>query len=174
MSPAQPTRVRVEVPGVAKSVTVIAWLRIDGFDKGFHSLLLSDGWDRPGAFHWQIHKDGYLELGVWHGDQSVTPNSQAIFEMQPADFGRWMQLAVVYDGDKKSVTHYRDGGVLGEVPLPVVVPIAIGKAEIGNWSPPPQDARQIRQFNGRIDEMLIFDVALNPTEIGAAYENGKP
>jgi hypothetical protein len=85
-----------------------------------------------------------------------------------------MQLAVVYDGDKKSVTHYRDGGVLGEVPLPVVVPIAIGKAEIGNWSPPPQDARQIRQFNGRIDEMLIFDVALNPTEIGAAYENGKP
>lgn len=167
-------RVRIEVPRPAKSVTLIAWLRIDGLEKGFQSILLSDGWDRPGAFHWQIHRDGYLELGVWHGDQNVTPNSQAIFDMQPADFGRWMQLAVVYDGENKSVTHYRDGEVLGEVPLPVVVPITIGKAEIGNWSPPPQDARQIRQFNGRIDEMLIFDVALNPTEIGAAYENGKP
>lgn len=94
--------------------------------------------------------------------------------MSASDFGRWIQLAVVYNADNSSVTHYRDGNALGTVRLPVVVPIAIGKAEIGNWTPPPNDARQIRHFNGRIDEMLIFDKALPKNQIQDLYRNGKP
>lgn len=167
-------RVRIEVPGQSKSVTLVAWLRIDGFDHPFASLLLSDGWDRPGAVHWQIHKDGFVELAVWHGESRATNNSRAPFVMRSSDFGRWIQLAVVYDGDAKIVSHYRDGEPLGVIPLPEVVPLAIGKAEIGNWTPPPHDSRQIRNFNGRMDELILFDQALTATELARLYEDGKP
>lgn len=167
-------RVRIEVPGQHSSMTLVVWLRIDGFDNLFHSLLLSDGWDRPGAVHWQIHKQGFVELAVWHGESNQTHNSRAPFVMEPSGFGRWIQLAAVYDDKTETVSHYRDSDLSGVVKLPVVVPLAIGKAEIGNWSPPLHNSRQIRQFNGRMDEMLIFDQALSASEIADLYQNGKP
>ncbi|MEM9366706.1 MAG: LamG domain-containing protein [Planctomycetota bacterium] len=167
-------RIRIEVPGKSSSLTMAAWLRIDGFDNQFHSLLLSDGWDRLGAVHWQIHRDGFVELAVWHSAVDRTNNSRASFEMRPSDFGRWMQLAVVYDGESSTVTHYRDGELLGSALLPTVVPLEIAKAEIANWTPPLDSSRQVRHFNGRMDEMLIFDSALPANEIVALYENGKP
>ena len=167
-------RVRIEVPGTSVSKTLLAWVRVDGLDTGFHSLLLSDGWDRTGAFHWQIHSKGYVELGVFVKDSDEINNSTAPLVMRPADFGRWMQLAVVYDGKAGTVSHYRDGALQGRVKLKEVVPLTIGNAEIGNWTPPPKDSRQIRQFNGRIDEMLIFDEALSDAEISQLHESGKP
>lgn len=167
-------RVRVEVPGTTASATLVAWLRIDGFDNGFHSILLSDGWDRTGALHWQIHKDGFVELAVWHDGKTDTYNSRASFVIEPSDFGRWLQLAVIYNGETGTVTHFRDGEVKGTVKVEKVVPVAIGKAEIGNWTPPAHDARQIRNFNGRIDELVIFNEAMSTDEISAIYESGKP
>ncbi len=166
-------RVRIEVPDVADSMTLVTWVRIDGLDNQFNSLLLSDGWARPGALHWQIHKDGFVELAVWHGEKE-THNSRAPFVLRPFDFGRWVQLAVVYDGGSGTVAHYRDGQLSGVVALPAVVPLAIGKAEIGNWTPPEHNSRQVRQFNGRMDEMLIFSVALSEFEIQELYQNGNP
>mgnify|MGYP003639025626 CR=1 FL=1 len=166
-------RVRVEVPGKFESMTLVTWVRVDGFDNQFHSLLLSDGWGRPGALHWQIHRDGFVELAVWNG-QIKTHNSRAPFLMAPADFGRWTQLAVAYDGGSGSVTHYRDGSLLGQIDLSVTVPLAIGKAEIGNWTPPQDDSRQVRQFNGRMDEMMIFNEALSAVKIQELYQHGNP
>ena len=167
-------RVRIMVPGEARSMTLVASVRIDGFDNLFHSLLLSDGWDRRGALHWQIHRDGYIELAVWNGRSGPENNSRAPFVMQPSDFGRWMQLAAVYDGEAGTVTQYRDGEVLGSVQVQRVVPLRIGNAEIGNWSPPPHNSRQIRHFNGRIDEVSIFDQMLTAEEIRQLYENENP
>jgi hypothetical protein len=80
----------------------------------------------------------------------------------------------VYDGKAGTVSHYRDGARQGRVALKKVVPLAIGNAEIGNWTPPPEDARQTRQFNGRIDEMLLFDDVLTDAEINQLYTDGKP
>lgn len=166
-------RVLIEVPEVVESMTLFTWVRIDGFDNAFNSLLLSDGWDRPGAVHWQIRNQGEVELAVWHGKEE-TPNSRAPFMMQPSDFGRWIQLAAVYDGEAGTVSHYRDGELTGVVELPHVVPLAIGKAEIGNWSPPAEKTRQVRNFNGRMDELIIFKNALSSQEIEALYHDGKP
>ncbi|MEM1296189.1 MAG: LamG-like jellyroll fold domain-containing protein [Verrucomicrobiota bacterium] len=166
-------RVRIEVPEVMESMTLVTWVRIDGLDNAFNSLLLSDGWDRPGAVHWQILNSGEIELAVWHG-QEETNNSRAPFVMQPFDFGQWIHLAVVYDGASGTVSHYRDGRLSGVVKLPAVVPLSIGKAEIGNWTPPALKSRQIRHFNGQIDELIIFNEAFSEAEIQRLYQHGKP
>jgi len=166
-------RVRIEVPESMESMTLVTWVRVDGLDNAFNSLLLSDGWDRPGAVHWQILNTGEVELAVWHGERT-TKNSRAPFVISPFDFGQWVQLAVVYDGNAGTVSHYRDGQLSGIVELPAVVPLSIGKAEIGNWTPTQDKARQVRQFNGRIDELLIFNTAFSDTEIHTLYQYGKP
>lgn len=168
-------RVRVRVPGEFESLTLITWVRVDGFDNQFSSLLLSDGWGRPGALHWQIHREGYIELAVYYGNRKETYNSRAPFTMRPSDFGRWMQLAVVYDGATGVVTHFRDGILIGRVEVDAIVPLAIGDAEIGNWTPGGElQARKIRHFNGRVDEFLILDRALIEEEVKEFYRWGQP
>ena len=167
-------RVKINIPSGQTSVTLVTWLRIDGFDNAFHSILLSEGWNRNGALHWQIHKDGFVELAVLISKDHRLNNSRAPFRMKPSDFGRWMQLAVVYDGKKGTVTHYRDDTLTGVVKLAKTVKIAIGKAELGNWTPPKLINRAIRNFNGRMDELLIFDGVLTHQDIKKLHENGMP
>lgn len=161
-------RVRIAVPRQFESITLIASVRVDGLDNAFNSLLLSEGWDRPGAIHWQIQNEGGLELAVWNGPDEAAHDSVVGFTLDPSEFGRWMQLAVVYDGARGRVTHYRDGSELGTVPVVPTVPIEIGDAQLGNWNPLDwSDPRPVRNFNGRIDEFMIFGAALETHEIRA-------
>lgn len=168
-------RVRITVPGEYASMTFAAWVRVDGFDYDFCSLLLSDGWDRPGAVHWQISKKGYVALAVWNGP--VDRNriaARAKFIIEPSDFGRWMHLAAVYDGESGTVRYYHNGNAIGVFAVRPVVPLQIGDALIGNWSPAPHSANEIRNFNGRMDDLAIYGQALSPDEIQTLYGSGKP
>ena len=173
-------RVRITIPGEYESMTLAAWVRVDGFDYDYCSLMLSDGWDRPGAVHWQISKKGYISLAVWNGpDENKIPgrninNSIAAFIIEPSDFGRWMHIAAVYDGSSGTVRHYRNGELIGEVAVSPVVPLNIGDALIGNWSPAPHSVNQIRNFNGRMDDFAVFGDAFSPSEIERLYSVGKP
>ena len=53
--------------------------------------------------------------------------------------------------------------------------LRIGNAEIGNWGDPNRKdpSYAIRNLNGRIDELAIFDAALSEKEIKTLYEKGQ-
>ncbi|MEO0446319.1 MAG: FecR domain-containing protein, partial [Verrucomicrobiota bacterium] len=55
-------RVRIHIPGEYQSLTLAAWVKVDGLDRTHSSLLLTDGYDL-GELHWQIKKGGTLVLG---------------------------------------------------------------------------------------------------------------
>ncbi len=167
-------RVRIQIPGNRDSLTLIAWIRIDGFDNKHSSLLLSDGWARPGAMHWQIRSDSTIGFSVSRGRGAGKRDFVAPFVMTPVDFGRWTQVALVYDSGSREVTHYRDGIVSGRSSADSWIPLEIGAAEIGNWTPPNRRKREVRNFNGRIDELVIFGEALASDEIRAHFEVGRP
>ena len=164
--------VRISVPGKFKSVTLMAWIRLDGLDNAFNSLILSNGWRREGALHWQIGKDRFMELAVWNGKSN--PNSRARFIVKPSDFGRWMHVAVIYDGNRGVVSHYRNGTLLNEIRLKHVVPIDIAEAQIGNWHPPYESSHEVRNLNGRMDDFSIYGTVLSHSEIQEIYKNSKP
>lgn len=167
-------RVRIDVPGLYASLTLTAWVRPDSLDHPFNSLLLSDGWFRPGAVHWQLTRYGQVELSVWR-HPGANPNSGKFQVFDPYDLGRWMHLAVVYDGPARRVTHYRNGEPIGSSPLEGVVPLGIGPAEIGNWNTLTWvDGTPIRSFNGRIDELAVFSAPLDAAELRRAYQSGSP
>ncbi len=54
--------------------------------------------------------------------------------------------------------------------------IVIGDGELGNWGLPQgsKPRTEVRSFNGRMDEFLLFSEALNPEEIARLYQIGRP
>ena len=59
--------------------------------------------------------------------------------------------------------------------LEVDQPIRVGVAEIGNWGMPLLSARQpVRNFIGRMDELTIWNVALDEQQIAEFYGNSRP
>jgi len=163
-------RVRIKIPGSYKSITMATWVRIDGFDNHFNSLMLSDGWDRMGAVHWQILNNGQVELAVFNGSGEYH-NHRAPFIVKPSELGSWIHVAVSYDGQSEKVRHYRNGKLTGEVAIKGTVNLEIDEAQIGNWS--PRKNKRIRNFNGRFDDFAIFGDVLSSEEILELYNDGR-
>jgi hypothetical protein len=165
-------RVRVNVPGEFESITLIAWLRIEGFERWLSSLLLTDGHDL-GELHWQMTDMGQLMLGVKaEPDRSHDFYSPSV--IGPADLGRWVQLACVYDGKEGHVIHYVDGAEVSRESIRIPTVLRIGPAEIGNWAPQDLKDYQRRSLNGRVDEFALVKTALTAHQIKAIYDVGRP
>jgi hypothetical protein len=165
-------RVRTSIPGEYTSVTWSAWVRLDGLDRPFISLMLTNGYD-AGEAHWQLREDGRLLLGV------KSPSGHVAYDSQPAlsikDLGRWVHLSTVYDGESRTVSHYIDGENVGTSPVSTKpFKLKFGDTEIGNWGTPVKYSPQkIRNLNGRIDQVTLFREALSEDEIAKLYAAGK-
>ncbi len=168
-------RVRIGIPGSRDEITLMAWVRIDGFDRSLNSLMLSDGW-HPGGFHWQISGNGELIAGV-HGDGNETGHYQSEPVIASHNLGEWLHLAVSYGGPGGEVVHFVNGEPDSRTPVGTHHGISVPRGELGNWSPgvwPPEKESDIRNLNGRMDEFLVFATALDPEEVAAIYERGTP
>lgn len=164
-------RVRLQIPGEYQSLTFMAWVRIEGFDRWLSSLMLTDGFN-PGNPHWQLSDKGEIILGVNTGE---VKNFFSPVVLEPTDLGRWIFLVTVYDHQKREVVHYLDGTPVSHHKIEKPVPLVIGPAEIGNWRPQKHSgAHSIRSLNGRLDEFAVFGRALSAAEISRLYQAGKP
>jgi hypothetical protein len=167
-------RVRFHVPGEFKSLTLAAWVRIDNLPNLNNSLMMSDGWDE-GAPHWQIGDDGTLILGIQGPKKSKGGHYHAPGAITPDLFGRWLHLAVVYDGAAGKVTHYVDGRAVAEVKTEFDIPLRIGAAELGNWNiATHRNVTPIRFLSGGMDEFLMLSRPLTADEIAQLYTRGRP
>ena len=174
------SRVRVNIPGEFKQFTFAAWLRIDSLDRDWNAIFMGDSY-QIGEPHWQINKDGRLVLCVRKYDRPKDYHilywSPKIWE--PSQTGQWMHLATVYDPVTKQMKHFKNGEEIHSQEIPEefhVSTLKIGPAEIGNWGQPTRTdpVFALRNINGRIDELMIMDAALNNEEIKEIYEAGKP
>jgi hypothetical protein len=169
-------RVRLSVPGEFESLTLAAWVRVQGLDRQFNSLFMCDGFE-AGTLHWLIRKDGVLGLtaiGSGPGDYQIVASPSVLTLNQ---YGMWVHLAVVLDGNARRVALYVNGQLSKEKTLKLNRPFRIGAAELGNWNAsgfPDNDPSLIRNFSGAMDEFCLFSRALNADEIHALYSAGKP
>jgi len=157
-------RVRINIPGEHEAVTLAAWVRVEGIDRTHSSLLLTDGYD-AGEVHWQFRKDGTLVTGVRHSStkgQNYTANDFINLKR----LGRWVHLATVINPGDQTVTHYANGRVLQISEMKADHPFRFGNASIGNWDRPLEgDGNGIRNLNGSMAELMVFNAALNKQEI---------
>ena len=181
-------RVRIQIPGEHRSLTLSCWVRIDSLDRWYNSLFLTDGYNY-GEPHWQILDTGQLFFSVRSKPDVLpdhwkrgTPSHQVVLSppfWKPSMSGKWLHLATTYDVNQKRTTHYLNGERLHSEVIPdelLVETTRIGAASIGNWSLPtrPDATFAIRNLNGRMDEFAMFAAALSADEIREIYEDGKP
>lgn len=167
-------RVRFRVPGTFDSITLMAWVRVDGLPNRNNSLMMADGWP-VGGLHWQIGDNGTLILGVKAPSKIRNAHYHAPGVLTRERFGQWLHLAVVYDRDGGQVTQYVDGRAVVHQPILFNVPLHIGDAEIGNWNiAPGRSSQPIRYLSGCMDEFMLFGRALSAPEIEELYHQGGP
>jgi hypothetical protein len=165
-------RVRFQDAGAYESLTLMTWVRVDGLDRPFSGLMLTDGWT-SGSVHWQITDKGLLRLGI-HGDhQAFDYDTGVVFG--PAQLGRWVHLCTVYDRQAREVRHYVEGRLARRLPLKFDTMLRLGNVELGNWGVPLEgNIYAIRNLNGRMDEFAVFGAALGEAEIRELYQVGAP
>ena len=160
-------RMIFRMEGTSNSVTLMAWVRVDSLPLD-HNALFSMSPGELGEVHWKLDQSGRMLLGLrsvpeleWESwerlesPQVVTPN----------DFGRWMHLATVIDGETHEMRHYVNGQEVAKGPLKRPVPVRLGLTNLGNCDWITSDYKPVRNFNGRIDEFAMFGRALTASEI---------
>lgn len=165
-------RVRITIPGEFESLTYSTWVRVDGLDRVRNSLMLTDGFDRNGI-HWQIRQDGSLTLGMrYANDRAHNYHTRPVFNL--FRLGQWVHLTTVYDTDEARVIHYVNGERVERQRLTRFADgmLKIGNATIGNWS--GREASDVRNFNGCMDELIVFGEALDEQEVRRIYDVGRP
>lgn len=158
-------RVRLSLPGEFASMTLAAWVRVDGLERQFNSLFMSQGWANA-ATHWQIMHDGRIRFGVAGDGKNRNADFDSPVVVTPERFGQWLHLALVYDARTAEVRHYLDGERVAARPVNHVYPLRPGIAELGNWNDTNRrDRTPIRNLSGAMDEFAFYARALGDDEV---------
>ncbi|MFO1486708.1 MAG: LamG-like jellyroll fold domain-containing protein [Verrucomicrobiaceae bacterium] len=159
-------RVRLSAPAEVKALTMAMWVRINGLDRYFNSLFMSESWGER-RVHWQIVRDGRIRLGIAGGPGQRHQDCDTEVFFTPERFGRWTHLAVTFDPQAKEVRHYANGTLLAKIPLKDTSPLKPGIAELGNWNDRRTTGVAIRHLSGTMDEFALWDRVLSEAEIKA-------
>lgn len=165
-------RVRFRMQGGSPSITCAAWVRVDSLPL-YHNSLLSMAPDEIGEIHWKLDRSGRLLLGMRSAKAPVYESWERLESpviVTARDFGRWMHLATVIDGEAGVMKHFVNGTQVAAGPMKRRVPVKLGLANLGNFdpgSPTSPGSGVVRAFNGRIDEFALFNRALSAEEIAA-------
>ena len=135
---------RVDVPlSLGANFTVAVWVRIDALVNSYF-LNQTDGVSGGRMLIGEDGVDAWFFAGAFVGAK-ISPT-----------LGRWYHMALTYDGT--AYTSYLDGRFLGthlNANAPPSVPVEIGgTSRIAS-----------RDSNGIIDEVMIFNAALSPSDI---------
>jgi hypothetical protein len=170
-----------------EGLTMAAWIRVDGLDRKYNALLLSDGYE-DGEPHWQIDQSGrlmfsvrYLRSPSLHEPQFKAYRQNQIYYSPPifnAAGRRWHHVAVTFDSKTGEAVQYFDGKEVSRESSEYHREgrkVTFGACEIGNWGLPLEGVPfPVRNLNGRVDEFLIYQEPLSGNEIFNLYELGVP
>jgi hypothetical protein len=178
-------RVRFNVPGQHKAVTCLMWVFVEELTNPCHSLLHSEA-QCPGEVRWSINSNGAQGVAI----RTQEPSAGHVFERVTTGprkqvAGRWVCLGLTYDSETGRVAHYADGHLLFSYDSHARNPAVFGVVELANWGVDPLEPRwewainsgprfYVRNFRGRIDEVLMLNRALDLPEIRRFYEDGQP
>jgi hypothetical protein len=175
-------RVRLRIDGAYEAVTLSCWVKVDGLDRKFNALMLTDGYG-AGEPHWQITSDGRLMFSIAYPDPEDPEVKNNQVHLTPVVFnrsnlGRWHQLAVSYDNCSGETIQYVDGKEVSREVSPLYQPgrkIVFGACELGNWGLPAAGQQfAVRNLNGCLDEFAIFQTVLPGAELKKIYEATRP
>ena len=152
-----------ELASRVKQFTLAAWIHVDAMPapEAFASIYHNNGW-AIGDVHLPFAgPEGIMDLGIKGNEPDMSVPSFRVNDLQK----RWVHLAVSYDADDdKKVRFYLEGQPTDVFEITKANPVNLGPGRIGAWD------EQGRWFRGLIDEMYIYERALEDSEINALFE----
>ncbi|MFH1856653.1 MAG: LamG domain-containing protein, partial [Candidatus Omnitrophota bacterium] len=146
---------------LANAITLEAWINIPEYPAVCADIISKYNGGVAGSYLLSLAPDGRIYFSVESTWSSITSN-------QTISLNDWHYVTVVFDGETKFI--YIDGQLdvqnIGGGLINHATPVLIG-ARFINSTP-------AYYFNGTIDEVSIYDVALNAGEILEKYNSLKP
>ncbi|MDO5581516.1 MAG: LamG-like jellyroll fold domain-containing protein [Planctomycetia bacterium] len=154
--------------GSWRNLTLIATVRLDVLRSNGNVLFADKQYvSEPSTFLWQILNDGRIRFQL-HGKSKTSDTQFEYFDSQVAftsrQLGTWSQLAVVADSDRKRISHYLDGKLLGSSPWNNPQLLKVIGATLGNVQDFDRGVAS-RYFGGTIEDFSFYDRALAPEEL---------
>lgn len=142
-------------------MTIAAWVKVEGWSDSniwFPVAEIEDGW----TFHLQNPDIAGLSLGF-----SIT--GEGTWASPTISMNVWHHVAASYNDSTDTVVFYVDGVNVATNSLTKPMPTYYGPLEIG-FSPYGSDDYAI----GSIDNVRIWNVVLDDSEVQAVYESTAP
>jgi len=142
-------------------LTFMAWFNTRKLDGYGHIFQTGNDWNDMAGYVCRVHQDGFAQAGMAFG-----PGNTATWLSGPAlEADTWYHMALSFDGT--TVTLYLDGENVASNPGQGEImyddqPVRIGVHSQDTGAP----------FDGFIDEVALFDVALEADDIQSIMENG--
>jgi hypothetical protein len=144
-----------------QQLTFMAWFNTRKLDGYGHIFQSGTDWDDIAGCVFRVHQDGYAQSALAHA-----PGNTATWLNGPAlEADTWYHMVLTYDGTTAAL--YLDGENVattdgqGEI-MYDDQPVRIGIMSNNSWSP----------FDGYIDEVALFNVALEAEDIVSIMEGG--
>ncbi len=136
------------------SLTVSAWVNMDGYDDGSWSPIVTKG-----DSQYALHHDGSTDEWVFTLSDGTT---HEVREDAAGDTGNWVHLLGTYNSSTGTMRFYRNGNLSDTTTGGITsnsVDVAIGRNE----------QQTGRVFDGRIDEIRIWNRSLSADEVDWIY-----
>ncbi|GEM_PF-1003851 len=149
---------------IDSNISISVWVKpatVSGFDAYLRTVLTKGQYDSQAyGFYWDSG-DGQLEFVLNNGIERLT------VDYDYADrVGQWVHLIATYDSSFIKI--YADGKLLGTKAYSATLPIDNDPICLG-WD---EDSTKDRYFKGVIDDVQIFNYALNKEQVKNVYNGG--
>jgi hypothetical protein len=154
----------VEVPeiGTFDEVTITVWVNVTGRVGQWRVLINNNGW-KAGDVHHQLHTNNRVEFSIHSNPGGNDTFGNLLFDNSRLD--EWHHLATVYSSGESKISFYVDGELDNEQAWGGNQAV-LGPARIGSWDGGG------REWQGLMDDFIIFSVALGNDDIQSLMEKG--
>jgi len=157
--------VQFKIPKELTQFTFSVWVKLDRMDEPLSAVLNSVGWE-SGCIHMQIPRGrNTFSIGTF-------PLSKKEYTGAQVPFGRWTLLTAVVDIKEKIATTWVNTAIAINARLQESTPIKPGAYVLGG-NLNTAESEVTRGFCGRIDEIYLWDRALEPKEIRKLFQKGR-
>ena len=154
----------VNVPkriGSFEEITFTHWVKATGRVDSWRTFFNNTGW-KGGDIHYQLHPDNKVEFSI-NGNPGGN-DSFANFAFTTDQLDKWVHVATAYSATEKKIRFYINGELDAEQDWGGN-PGVLDPGRIGHWNGQ-------RQWQGLIDEFIIFNTALTEADVQSVMNNG--
>ena len=154
----------VEIPkrlGEFEEITFAHWVKSTGREAQWRVFFNVNGW-KAGDIHYQMHPNNKVEFSI-HSNPGGN-DTFANYTLAGDQMDKWVHIATAYNAPAKKIGFYINGELDIENDWGGN-PGILDPARIGDWG-------QSRQWEGLIDEFIIFNTALSEGDIQSVMNDG--